>query len=93
MTLCPERCEWLWLLLSWQIKDRLLKEAKSVPAPTTPDIVRKALREKQLKHNGMDHSQFKGFTPVVPLFSIVTRGEFSRRSGVKKTGAEVSSDA
>lgn len=40
-------------LLSTQIKDRLLKEAKSVPASNTPDIVRKALREKQLKHNGM----------------------------------------
>lgn len=30
-----------------------MKEAKSVPASSTPDIVRKALREKQLKHNGM----------------------------------------
>ncbi|XP_076466365.1 gamma-tubulin complex component 2-like isoform X2 [Babylonia areolata] len=34
-----------------EIKDRLLKEAKSMPAANTPDIVRKALREKQLKHN------------------------------------------
>ncbi|XP_070191427.1 gamma-tubulin complex component 2-like isoform X2 [Littorina saxatilis] len=34
-----------------EIKDRLLKEAKSVPAANTQDIVRKALREKQLKHN------------------------------------------
>ncbi|KAL8599173.1 hypothetical protein ACOMHN_007889 [Nucella lapillus] len=34
-----------------EIKDRLLKEAKSMPAANAPDIVRKMLREKQLKHN------------------------------------------
>ena len=37
----------------------------------------------------IDRSHFKVFTRVVPLFSIVMCGEFSRRS-VKKTGAEVS---
>ena len=40
----------------------------------------------------IDCSHFKVFTRVVPFFSIVMRGEFSRRS-VKKTGAEVFSDA
>ena len=40
----------------------------------------------------IDRSHVKVFTQVVPLFSIVMRGEFSRIS-VKKTGAEVFSDA
>ena len=38
-------------------------------------------------------SHFKVFTRVVPVFSIVMHGEFSRRSVKKKTGAEVFSDA
>ena len=41
----------------------------------------------------IDRSHFKVFTPVVSLFSIVMRGEFSRRSVKKKTGAEVFSEA
>ena len=38
----------------------------------------------------VDRSHFKVFTRVVPLVSIVVRGEFTQPS-VKKTGAEVRS--
>lgn len=34
-----------------EVKDMLLKEAQSVPATTSSEILRKALREKQLKRN------------------------------------------
>ena len=40
----------------------------------------------------IDRSHFKVFTRVVPIFSVVMPGEFSRRS-VKKTGDEVFSSS
>ena len=49
-------------------------------------------RNRLFPFQGLKKSFYKVFTQVVPLFSIVTCGEFSRLN-VKKTGAEVFSDA
>ena len=38
--------------LLFQLKDMLLKESKSVAGTTSTEILRKALREKQMKRNG-----------------------------------------